>query len=234
MERMGIDLAYVVHFTPDLSRLSPEKFIEHFILRLNIKQVVTGFDFRFGQQGKGNVETLTQWSNQYGDFLFHCVHKIKLDEEKISSTRVRSLLEKGEVTQVIQLLGRPYRITGKVVTGERRGRTIGFPTANLSLEHPYVVPKLGVYAVQAILNGRQIPGVVNIGRKPTFHPAGQTVSIEAHLFDFCGDIYGELLSLDFIHFLREERKFPSTESLQEQINRDVLRAKQIIMDSTNR
>jgi len=233
LEKMDLDLAFIVQFTPELSKLSPEQFIEHFIACLNVKQVVTGFDFRFGQQGKGNVETLLRWSKEKGDFLFHYISKIELKDEKISSTRVRRLLGQGDVYQVMQLLGRPYRITGQVVTGERRGRTIGFPTANLSLCHPYVIPKRGVYAIYAQVGGRQIPGVVNIGKKPTFPPSGQEISIEAHLFNFAGDLYGKMISLDFIRYLRDEQRFSSIDSLIKQINLDIAEAKQVLKGSTN-
>lgn len=233
LENMGLDLAYIVQFTPELSQLSPEQFIEHFIARLNVKHVVTGFDFRFGRQGKGNVDTLYKWSRESGDFLFNYISKVELNDEKISSTRVRRLLDEGDVTQVRQLLGRPYRITGRVVAGEERGRTIGFPTANLSLVNHYVIPKLGVYAISADVEGQKIPGVVNIGKKPTFHPTGQEISIEAHLFNFSGDLYGTMISLDFIHFLREERKFSSIDALIDQINQDIAVAKQVLKGSTN-
>lgn len=227
-EELGVDLALVVQFTLPFSQLSPEQFIEHYIVGLNIKQVVTGFDFCFGQKGRGNVETLAQWSKERGDFTYHCVPIISINEEKVGSSQVRLLLSLGDVSGASQLLGRPYRIKGKVVEGEQRGRTIGFPTANLSLLHPYVLPRQGVYAVYVHHKGSRFPGVINIGTKPTFHKSKSSVTLEVHLLDFHGDLYGETLSVDFIRFLREERSFPSIEELIRQIEQDVHLAKKIL------
>ena len=227
-EGIGVDLALVVQFTLPFSQLSPEQFIQQFIVNLNIKHVVTGFDFCFGQKGRGNVDTLAKWSGERGDFTYHRVAQISLGEEKISSSRVRSLLSQGDVSGVCQLLGRPYRIKGKVVEGEQRGRTIGFPTANLSLLQPYALPRQGVYAVYVHHQGRLFPGVINIGTKPTFHQTEKMVTLEVHLLDFNGNLYGETLSVDFIRFLRQERAFASVKELCHQIEQDVHLAKKIL------
>ncbi|MDQ0337308.1 riboflavin kinase/FMN adenylyltransferase [Caldalkalibacillus uzonensis] len=230
---LGLDAAYVVQFTPALSMLSPAQFIEQYIVGLNIKQVVTGFDFHFGHKGAGDIHTLERWSGEQADFAVDVVPKVKQDEQKISSSLIRSLLNEGDVAQVRALLGRSYHIAGKVVHGDKRGRTIGFPTANLEPLYPYVIPRYGVYAVYATCGQERYPGVANVGRKPTFQQAEAQISIEVYLFGFNGDLYGETLTVEFIDFLRPERKFESASALQTQIKCDVQKAQSILMDSTN-
>ncbi|QZT32978.1 bifunctional riboflavin kinase/FAD synthetase [Caldalkalibacillus thermarum TA2.A1] len=230
---MGLDAAYVVQFTPALSKLTPAEFIEQYIVGLNIKQVVTGFDFRFGHKGAGDIHTLARWSREKADFAFEVVSKIEQENHKISSSRIRSLLKAGEVSKVRDLLSRPYRITGLVVHGDKRGRTIGFPTANIAPAYPYVIPRYGVYAVYVVRGKHRYPGVVNVGKKPTFLQGDHPVSIEVHLLDFNGDLYGETLAIEFIDFLRSERKFESIEALRTQIESDIRRAHSILLGSTN-
>lgn len=221
LEQMGLDAVFVVEFTAPFSKLTPEQFVERFIIGLNIKHIVTGFDFRFGQKGTGNSETLETWSQTTSAFKAHILPSIDYQQEKISSSRVRRLLAEGRVGDVFPLLGRYHSCSGEVVHGEKRGRTIGFPTANIKLHQPYVLPKEGVYAVKVQRKADQFNGVLNLGRKPTFDGVYAQPEMEVHLFDLDDDLYGETLRVQFVAYIRAERKFPSVKELKAQIEQDV-------------
>lgn len=226
-EQLGLDLTYVVQFDPSFSQLSPAEFIQQYIIDLNIKYVICGFDFCFGKQGQGTVATLKQVSKDTGAFDVHEVSKIKYNEDKISSSHIRNLLQEGAVKETIALLKRPFRLCGVVEHGEKKGRTIGFPTANIRLTRPYIVPRQGVYAVEVKGLSKSYYGVVNIGTRPTVSN-DDVVSIEVHLFDFNEDIYGKALCLDFIDFIRPERRFNSLDELKNQISIDAEKARHIL------
>lgn len=227
LEQMGVEKTFVVRFTERFANLTPTQFIEQYIVKLHVKQVVTGFDFCFGHRGYGTIETLTDWSGQTNHFKLHVIPSIDDKQQKISSSRVRKLLQKGEMEDVTHLLKRNYSITGSVIHGEKRGQQIGFPTANIGLEEPYVIPKHGVYAVRVIWNQQELFGVLNIGIKPTFHSLrDRQPTIEVHLFDFHHSIYDHDLKIQFIAYLREEKKFTSVDELKAQITQDMLQAKQ--------
>lgn len=225
LQELGIDVVFVVTFTPAFATLSPEEFIAEYIIRLNIRHVVTGFDFRFGHRGQGTVDDLYHWASEKQDFTYDMVSSVDAEQIKISSSRVRALLQEGQVDQLQPLLHRYYRVKGRVIEGEKRGRAIGFPTANLDLLYPYVLPRQGVYAIYVTTTeGRRLPAVCNIGTKPTFHTR-HTLSVEVHILTDVGDLYGQVLKIEFVHFLRAERKFESVQQLIEQIGQDVEEAK---------
>ena len=150
--------------------------------RLGVESVICGFDFTFGFQGKGTPDSLCELS--HGKFSVEVVRPFHMDGEKVSSTLIRESLQQGDIDTVTRLLGRPYSISGIVVDGEKRGRTLGFPTANLQLDEPYVIPTNGVYAIKASVQGETYKGVMNIGVKPTFATGELKPSFEAHLFEF--------------------------------------------------
>jgi riboflavin kinase/FMN adenylyltransferase len=222
-EQLGVSHMYAVHFNKALMHLSPEQFVDEILLQLDVDSVIVGFDFHFGFQGKGNPDMLCELA--HGKFAVEVVRPYQIDGTKVSSTLVRDALQLGDIPTVTRLLGRRYSVRGKVTQGDQRGRTIGFPTANIELEECYVKPLNGVYAVKAHVKGLSYDGVMNVGVKPTFTTGEPSPSWEVHLFDFAEDIYGEILTVELVDFLREERKFTSIDTLVSQIKQDAETAK---------
>jgi riboflavin kinase/FMN adenylyltransferase len=223
--KMGVEFIYLIHFTTAFSQISPKMFVDQVLSSLGIQSVVVGFDFTFGHEGKGTPEVLQNLSE--GKFSVEIVPPYDLQGEKVSSTSIREYLCEGKMEQVRDLLGHYYRLRGIVVTGEGRGRTIGFPTANIEPLEAYVIPGKGVYAVRCKVQGAIFNGVMNIGSKPTFtDDVKQT--LEAHLFDFNASIYGEQMEVEFIHFIRQEHKFSSVDELIKQIHLDAEEAQRIL------
>lgn len=215
---LGVDRLYIVTFDLALSKLTPQQFVDEFIIGLNVKHVVAGFDYTYGYMGKGTMETLPFHSR--GQFTSTTVEKVADSLEKISSTRIRLNIIDGNFQMVKQWLGRYYEIEGIVVHGEKRGRQIGFPTANVQLMLPYLLPKTGVYAVGVTHEGKRYFGVCNLGYKPTFSEGQTEKTIEVHIFDFHENIYGQTIKVAFYKFLRAEQKFHSAEELVKQIEND--------------
>jgi riboflavin kinase / FMN adenylyltransferase len=220
---LGVKYVYLVTFDSSLMRLSPEQFVDQVLYLLGVDSVICGFDFTFGFQGKGTPDSLCELS--HGKFSVEVVRPFHMDGEKVSSTLIRESLQKGDIETVTRLLGRPYSITGTVIDGEKRGRTIGFPTANLQLDESFVIPVNGVYAIKATVKGKSYKGVMNIGVKPTFTTGELKPTLEAHLFDFAEQIYGEHMTVELIAYLRAERKFASIDELISQIKHDAETAK---------
>ncbi|MEW9697673.1 bifunctional riboflavin kinase/FAD synthetase [Paenibacillus sp. SI8] len=220
---LGVNHVYIVTFDASLMRLTPEQFVDQVLYLLGVDSVICGFDFTFGFQGKGTPDSLCELS--HGKFSVEVVRPFHMDGEKVSSTLIRESLQQGDIDTVTRLLGRPYSLSGTVIDGEKRGRTIGFPTANLQLDEPFVIPVNGVYAIKASLRGETYKGVMNIGVKPTFTTGELKPTLEAHLFDFSEQIYGEHLTVEFIAYLRSERKFASIDELISQIKKDSEEAK---------
>lgn len=217
--KLGIDFIFIVHFTKDFANLLPQEFVDQYIIGLNVKHVVAGFDYSYGRMGKGTMETLPFHSR--GEFTNHIVPKFANGGKKVSSTLIRNSLKEGKVDQIPDLLGRYYITAGTVVHGDKRGRTIGFPTANVDLDEDYITPQLGVYAVRMKVSGEWINGVCNVGYKPTFNKeATLKPSLEVHLLNFDDDIYGRVVEIEWIHYLRREQKFSSIDELVMQINKD--------------
>lgn len=226
-EQLGIDHVYIVSFDADLAQVTPEQFIEQMLIPMDLVRIIVGFDFTFGHQGRGTVETLTQYCADRISVIG--VDPFMIEGKKVSSTYIREMLEEGNVLKASELLGHPYSVYGLVVTGDGRGKTIGFPTANLSIEEPFVIPRHGVYAVKAELHGQVYRGIMNIGVKPTFVNLGKP-TLEVHLLDFSDSIYGETLRVDFMTYIRSERKFASVTELVEQIGRDRISAEQYFQE----
>jgi len=227
IEALQVDRLYVVNFDIPFSKLTPQQFVDDYLIGLHAIHVVAGFDYTYGSLGKGTMETLPFHSR--GMLEHTTVEKVQCQHEKISSTRIRSLLLQGNVQALPELLGRNYSISGTVIDGEKRGRTIGFPTANIGLSDNYILPKVGVYAVTLKTEGRTYKGVCNIGYKPTFHvDKADHPSIEVHLFDFSGDLYGKTVSVDWCFFIRGEQRFESVHELVAQIEQDKETAKGLL------
>lgn len=220
LEQFNIDRVYIVTFNKDLSRLSPKEFVEHFIIGLNIKHLIGGFDYSFGFKGQGNMNNIHQFAN--GLFTYEIVDRIDWGGEKISSTRIRKCLQEGDMVTTNVLLGRPYFNYGTVIEGDKRGRTIGFPTANIKTDATALLPKTGVYAVKVHVPGKSTDflGMANLGTKPTFTKGEENISLEVNILDFSGDLYGQTLKIEWYKHVRDEIKFSGVDSLVEQIKKD--------------
>ena len=227
LREMGVDTVFVVTFNKSLASLSPAEFITTFIKNLGVKHVTAGFDFTFGSKGAGTMQQMEQYAN--GEYGTTIIGKVTDSEEEISSTRVRNLVANGKVNDASKLLGRPYKVTGTVVDGDKRGRLIGFPTANVLPDELVIFPGKGVYAVRFIVAGKIYNGVCNVGVKPTFtHPDLHRVSIEVHILDFDADIYGQTVEVDWVEKIRDEKKFESIDDLVKQIGADKETAAQLL------
>lgn len=224
LEKMGVDIVYVVKFDISFSSVYPEDFITECLLPLQAKHVVVGFDFTFGYKGMGTALTLQEMSQ--GRYTCDIVAPVNRLGERVSSTIIREYLHNGDVEQARHFLGRPYKVKGVVVHGDKRGRTIGFPTANVSVSKPYLIGKNGVYGVRFTVDGKTYQGVMNVGIKPTFELEKKEKSLEVHLFDFHEEIYHKDVEVEFLFFLRDEQKFAGVEALIAQIEKDVVAAKQ--------
>lgn len=226
LEKMGLDVLIYNSFTREIAGWSPEQFVEKILVsKLQIREVFVGFNYTFGHRGAGTPELLKQMGQKSG-FEVNVIAPVKYDGETISSSLIRKALEDGNILLAYNMLGYHPVIEGVVVEGEHRGSKIGFPTANVGVETIYNVPGNGVYAARAEVDDRTYHCVVNIGSKPTFHKE-YPLSIEAHLMDFTGDIYGQDIRLFFIEKLRDEQRFESLEGLVAQIAQDRDRAQEI-------
>ena len=219
IEGLGVSELVVIPFDEGFSKIDPERFVEEVLVdRLGAKRVSVGENFRFGAKAKGDPELLDSRS----EFETRVVPLVEVDGETVSSTRIRALVAAGEMEAARRCLGAPFMVEGTVVEGDRRGRTLGFPTANLVPDDSLVVPGHGVYA--AFANGR--PAAVNVGIRPMFD-TGRGLLIEAHLIDFDEDLYGDVLRVAFVKRLRGERRFPGVEDLIAQMHRDVEEARDL-------
>ncbi|WCK52850.1 bifunctional riboflavin kinase/FAD synthetase [Aneurinibacillus sp. Ricciae_BoGa-3] len=218
-QSMGVDITYVVDFDISFASVYPEDFIDEFLVRLEPKHIIVGFDYTFGHRGLGTAYTLQAHAQER--YQVDVISPINRYGEKVSSTLIREYLYSGKIKEATQFLGRPYMVSGAVVHGEKRGRTIGFPTANIQPGGPYIIPKNGVYGVRVWIEGVQYYGVMNVGIKPTFENEHKQKTLEVHILDFNGDLYGKQVCVDFLFFIREEQKFASVEGLIARIKQDV-------------
>ena len=229
LARYGADEVYVVRFDRDLSNKSPEGFVQDVLLgELEAGAVVVGENFRFGHKASGDVEDLGRIMQEYGGDVYAVPIREVNGEQEINSTRIRELVSVGEVSHAAKLLGRPYLLRGEVVVGDRRGRTIGFPTANVAPDPAALVPARGVYAGTVRLGDEEYAACTNIGVAPTFERGENRV--EAYLLDFEGDLYGKTVDVSFTDRIRREKKFSGLEELKQQIVLDVEEARQIAGD----
>ncbi|QED47588.1 bifunctional riboflavin kinase/FAD synthetase [Cytobacillus dafuensis] len=224
MSSLGIDYLYVVNFSREFANLLPQEFVDQYLIELNVQHVIAGFDYSYGRMGKGTMETLLFHSRN--KFAYTVVPKLSSnDDEKVSSTLIRSLIHEGKMDKIPSILGRSYTTTGTVIHGDKRGRTIGFPTANIDLLGEYLIPPIGVYCVRLFVDGIWYEGVCNIGYKPTFNnELSQKPSIEVHIFNFDQDIYGQEVTVEWHLHLRKEQKFSGIKELIAQIEKDKKKA----------
>jgi riboflavin kinase / FMN adenylyltransferase len=216
---LGVEWVLALPFTKELSNQEPEDFVKQVLLEtLQVASLHIGEDFRFGKKRQGDVDLLRHLLGGKPDRL-HLVQAVLQESERVSSSLIRELLRRGDVASAARRLGRPYRMSGKVVSGSGRGQTIGVPTANVAYPKQKLPPRHGVYASQVVWNQRRFPSITNFGVRPTF---GHDVEpfLETHLFGFSSDLYGAEISIDFIDWIREERRFKSVEELKEQVLKD--------------
>ncbi|MFD0671689.1 bifunctional riboflavin kinase/FAD synthetase [Cohnella sp. GCM10027633] len=232
---LGVEAAYVIHFDRPFSEVTAERFVKSLIAPIGVRVAVVGFDFKFGYRGEGNADTL----RAFGDGLqVHVVSPVFEGGGKVSSTRVREQLAEGEPRIASRLLGRPYAVRGVVVHGDARGRLLGYPTANVNPGQPYVIPRFGVYAIEAdvlpkpgsVEGPARYRGVLNVGVRPTFDAPGGQLKLEAHLFDYDGDLYGREMALILHSFIRPERKFESIDQLVAQIAKDAEQSRALLSE----
>lgn len=226
LSNMGIEQLILLPFDQQMASLSPQQFVEQILVQqLQTTQISVGTDFRFGYQRKGTAADLQRIASSFGitvnlNSLRKC-QDYNSQAVRVSSSLIRQALLQGEIAVANQMLGRPYSLTGKVVTGKQLGRTIGFPTANLQLPPEKFLPQYGVYSVDVLLNQANqvsVKGVMNIGCRPTV--AGEAPTIEVHLLNWSGNLYDQTIKVHLLKFLRPEQKFPSVEALKQQITKD--------------
>jgi len=227
VEMAGIDVLLIIPFTLEFAKTTAEYFVKHFLVKgLGVQELVVGYDYAFGKGRSGNIDFLRSQGKQFG-FPVKIIDPYYVNNELVSSTKIRQLVMSGRMRDACTLLGRYYQIRGTVRVGRQRGgKEIGFPTANLRFDREDLVPKHGVYVTQVICEGHCYGGILNIGRNPTF--GEDQLVAETHIFNFNKDIYGKPIKINLIQFLRSERKFPGVKELSAQIEKDVKQAKQIL------
>ena len=220
-EEMGVDYFYLMDFNQTVMKATKDEFINKVLLAINPYQLVCGPDYKYGTRAEGDVNYLKRFFNvKVNNFE-------NIKNNKISSRNIMQLIREGEMEQVTEMLGRPYRINGTVMDGFHNGRKLDYPTANLKLEYEYVFPKTGVYVGYGYVYGTKYKAIINVGTHPTIDPLGAPI-IEVHLLDFDGNLYGKNIFAEFIKFIRAEQKFDSTDDLKAQLNKDKQKAKKIL------
>ncbi len=222
------DMLIVAPFTRETMRTPPDTYMRQICTALPLRELYVGTDFALGHKREGDVARLQAIGQELG-YTVTTVDPVKIGDITVSASQIRQLLYAGDVQGVIPLLGRPFWVRGTVIMGDRRGHTIGYPTANLAIAPVHALPLDGVYACYAYITDVPLPAVTNIGTRPTFDGTRRTV--EAHLLDWSGDLYGQQVRLEFLHHLRGERKFSSVAELVAQIGRDADHARHILRDT---
>ncbi|MFO7525033.1 MAG: bifunctional riboflavin kinase/FAD synthetase [Ignavibacteriaceae bacterium] len=219
-DSLGVENLFVIDFTKEFSQQSAEEFIKKYLVNgIGLTEIVVGYDHHFGRGRGGNADTLTAIGNEL-NFNTTIIPSFIIDDRIISSTKIRNALMEGNVALTAKMLGRYYSFSGTVVGGDKRGRELGYPTANIELElKEKLLPLIGIYAVRVTVNNQKHKGLLSIGRRPTFYEDGEVVS-EVYIYDFNKQIYGEKLTIELVERLRGEEKFNSTDELIAQMNQD--------------
>ncbi len=219
-EKLGVENLFIIEFTKEFSQLSAEDFIKNYLVNgIGLSEIIVGYDHHFGKGRDGNADTLSAIKVE-NNFNLTVIPPFKLGDSVVSSTKVRNALSEGKVALAAQMLGRFYSFSGRVIGGEKRGRQLGYPTANIQLDtEEKLLPLIGIYAVKVHLNNSKYNGLLSIGKRPTFYDDGNIVS-EVYIYDFDNQIYGETIKVEIIERLRGEEKFNSTDELIAQMNKD--------------
>lgn len=228
LEELGIDQVVILEFTPELSKVEPEEFIERIlVLELGVKAMVVGSNFRFGRYARGDVTMLRSFGRRLG-FIFEGARMSEVEGRRISSTAIRHALAEGDVKWAAAALGRPYRLPGSVIPGSGRGQTLlGFPTANLNPPKEVCVPGEGIYAGYTCVEGQRLPSAISVGTNPTF--GENPLSVESFILDFDGDLYGRSVELEFTARLRGQVGFSSPAALNQAIAGDVAQVRRMLV-----
>lgn len=216
---LGVDHLIITPFTRDFSNLTPQEYIKEILVEtIGVKHLIVGYDHRFGKDRKGGLTELEAFSGTYG-FKIEEIPEQDINDVAVSSTKIRQALLNGEVALASEYLGYSFSLSGRVIKGDKIGRTIGFPTANIFIEETYkLIPSDGIYAVTVEMDGGLFKGMAYIGQRPTIN--GMTRNIEVNIFDFSQEIYGQDITMNFLQFLREDVKFTGLEALKEQLGKD--------------
>jgi riboflavin kinase / FMN adenylyltransferase len=226
LEEIGVENLLIINFTKEFSQLSSEKFFNDYIIeRIGIKEIVVGYDHHFGKGRSGDINTLRKMGMQFG-FDVTSVEPFKIDNEAVNSTKIRKALAEGNIKVANSFLGREYSFSGTVVEGDKRGRELGFPTANILLDEEKLLPMMGIYAVEFLFDDEKHKGLLSIGIRPTFYDSGKIV-VEVYLYDFNRDIYNKKITVRIIDWVRGEEKFSSAEALVEQMQKDKIKGLEI-------
>jgi riboflavin kinase/FMN adenylyltransferase len=223
IEKAGIEVLLCLRFTREFAAIGARDFVKDLLVdRIGVKELVVGYDYTFGHNREGNISLLREMGDQLG-FVVHLVGPVHVNHTLVSSTSIRNLVQEGKLDEAKVLIGRDYQLQGKVVKGHNRGgRLLGFPTANLQIKDE-LLPRVGVYAVTVVIDGKMYNGVTSVGYNPTF---GDTpLTVETHVLEFSGDLVGKTIQVNFLKRLRDEKTFRSVEELSEQISRDIRHAK---------
>lgn len=230
LEKEGLDHLLIIPFTKDFSRQNAEEFVRDVLIgQIGMRMMVVGYDHRFGKNREGSFEHLKELAPLF-DFKVQEIAAEDIDAVTISSTKIRTALVKGDLLTANSFLGYHYRVSGVVVDGHKKGKEIGFPTANIHVPESFkLIPGDGVYAVKAFIEGREFGGMANIGKQPTF--SDRSHAFEVHLFEFNEDLYGKTVSVEFTSRLRDEMKFESISELKEQLEKDKFAALKVLKSS---
>ena len=217
MASLGVDILYEIEFTSSFASLIPQSFVDLYIVDLNAKIVVAGFDYTYGKKEIASMEHLPEYSKNR--FQIVVIEKQTTNDSKISSTRIRQAIDSGDIQEANRLLGYTYETTGRVIHGDARGRLLGFPTANINVTKDIRLPVVGVYVVEILIGNVRYQGMASIGHNITFE-ASRPLTVEVYILDFDQDIYGEKVTVYWLHYLRDEWKFDSIEALIAQLKND--------------
>lgn len=235
-EELGVEATLVLTFSEALCRLSPREYVENVLVgAMGARSISVGHNHHFGRDREGNPDLLRTFGETLG-FSVHVAPLVFVNNVEVSSSAIRESIIDGDMTKAKNLLSRTYRIGGEVIKGDGRGRQIGFPTANVQLREFQLIPRTGVYAgIVQLSSGERFDSVINVGYRPTFKATGgdDDPLVEAHLFDFDRDIYGDKCTVEFVEYLRTEKKFDGIEALKEQINADAAKSRQVLENAKN-
>lgn len=221
-DSLGVDIVYMVDYTHDFGMLSPQAFVDEYIVKLHAQVVVAGFDYTYGKPDLANMTTLPIHAKERFEVIK--VDALTAMKEKVASTRIKQLVESGEIALANDLLGYCYQTQGEVVHGNKRGRLLGFPTANIAIHPQKIMPKIGVYVVKIAIQGKWYQAMASIGHNVTFE-ANRPKTCEVYVLDFDQMIYGEIVQVEWLYYLRDEKRFENIEGLIEQLNKDLFETK---------
>jgi riboflavin kinase/FMN adenylyltransferase len=233
LEELGLENLHIINFTQQFSRQAPEEFVENYLVKgIGLSEIVVGYDHHFGKGRDGNFELLQELGQKF-NFSVTMVPGISVEGETVSSTKIRNALLAGDVVKAGKMLGRLYSFTGEVVKGDGRGKALGFPTANLSVQNDdKLIPAKGIYAAECVIENEKHYGLLSLGSRPTFHDEGEVIP-EFYIFDFNRDIYNKTLQVSMVEKIRNEEKFDSAEELVNQMKKDEETGKEILSKLIN-